>query len=129
MSEAAVTGHTEARTGPPPASLANLKPWAKGQTGNPSGTPKATIEARALARAHSALAIQTLVECCKSKKAPWAARVNAAQALLNRAFGMPKQEVDVNARLTLESLVLKSLGEPETPLIDAIPEEPPTDAA
>ncbi len=128
MSETAEAGNSRVNSqGLPPALVAAK--WQKGQTGNPAGVPKAAIEARKLARSHAPLAIQTLVDCCRSKKAPWAARVNAAQALLNRGFGMPKQEVDVNAKLTLESLVLRSLGEPEIPAIDAeYTEDTPPDA-
>jgi hypothetical protein len=51
---------------------------------------KATADIRSLARAQTALAIRTLTGICGSKAAPAAARVAAAQALLDRAWGRPQ---------------------------------------
>ena len=48
---------------------------------------KATADIRSLARAQTALAIRTLNGVCGSKSAPAAARVSAAQALLDRGWG------------------------------------------
>ena len=50
---------------------------------------KATADIRSLARAQTALAIRTLTGVCGSKAAPAAARVSAAQALLDRGWGRP----------------------------------------
>lgn len=53
---------------------------------------KAKAEIRSLARKHTNSAINALVGIMNQKKAPPAARVAAAQALLDRGWGKPKQE-------------------------------------
>lgn len=62
-----------------------------GQSGNPGGRPKALKEVEEAAREHTTDAIRTLASICKSRKAPEAARVAAANSLLDRAWGRPKQ--------------------------------------
>ena len=52
---------------------------------------KATADIRSLARAQSELAIRTLTGICGSEAAPAAARVSAAQALLDRGWGKAPQ--------------------------------------
>ncbi len=52
---------------------------------------KATAEIRSLARAHTETAINALVGIMNQKKAPPAARVSAANALLDRGWGKPTQ--------------------------------------
>ena len=67
----------------------NLKPFKKGQSGNPGGRPKEVAEVKALARTHTTTAINTLVNIAKSKKATDAARVHGCIALLDRGWGKP----------------------------------------
>lgn len=55
---------------------------------------KAPVEIRSLARAHTASAIKTLAGIMNEKKAPAAARVSAAQALLDRGWGKAPQPID-----------------------------------
>ena len=43
------------------------------------------------------------------ENAPHAARIHAANSLLDRGFGKPKETVDVNGKVTLEDLVLASM--------------------
>ena len=52
---------------------------------------KASLEIRSLARSHTAGAIKTLAAVMNKKNAPPAARIMAAQALLDRGWGKPKQ--------------------------------------
>lgn len=52
---------------------------------------KATAEIRSLARAHTEKAVKVLVGIMSQPKTPAAARVSAAQALLDRGWGKAAQ--------------------------------------
>ena len=69
--------------------------WAPGRSGNPGGRPRAVIEVRDLARSCTEAAVGTLVEVMTNPKAPAAARVAAAVAVLDRGWGRPPQAVAV----------------------------------
>jgi Family of unknown function (DUF5681) len=69
------------------------KPFKKGQSGNPGGRPKVVAEVKELAREHTAEAIKTLVSIMNDSKSPPAARVSAANALLDRGYGKPPQHL------------------------------------
>jgi len=69
------------------------KPFQKGQSGNPGGRPKVVAEVKELAREHTAEAIQTLVSIMSNPKSAPAARVSAANALLDRGYGRPQQHI------------------------------------
>lgn len=71
--------------------------WQKGQSGNPSGRPKEAYRISDLAKQHTEEALATLVEICQDKTASSGARVNAACALLDRAWGKPVQAVEAVA--------------------------------
>ena len=62
-----------------------------GRSGNPGGRPKALKDVEAAARAHTEDAIKTLASISNNTQAPEAARVAAANSLLDRAWGKPKQ--------------------------------------
>jgi hypothetical protein len=83
-------------------------PFAKGQSGNLGGRPKALKAIEEVARDHTAEALATLVRVCTDAFAPPAAQVAAANALLDRGWGKPKQAIDAKGTLTLEQLVLAS---------------------
>ena len=55
---------------------------------------KTPLEIRSLARAHTESAIKVLAGVMTSEGAPHAARVSAAQALLDRGWGKPSQQLD-----------------------------------
>lgn len=76
-------------------------PWVKGQSGNPVGRPRGDATVKELARAHTSAAIGTLVASLKATSER--TRVAAAIALLDRGWGQPKQEIDVNHNLPLAS--------------------------
>ena len=69
------------------------KPFKKGESGNPGGRPKVIAEVKELARAHTGEAIETLVSIMTNQKSAPAARVSAANALLDRGFGKPAQHI------------------------------------
>jgi hypothetical protein len=70
--------------------------FAPGTSGNPGGRPKAVREVEELARQKTTTAIETLDAICGDKEAPHAARVSAAVALLNRAWGTPRDTIDAS---------------------------------
>jgi Family of unknown function (DUF5681) len=71
-------------------------PFKKGQSGNPGGRPKILADVRELARAHTASAMNALVQIVEDANAPPAARVTAANSLLDRAYGKPEAKIDAN---------------------------------
>jgi hypothetical protein len=82
-----------------------------GMSGNPDGRPKRSqtlermkIEAdvKALARECAVEAISTLRLIMLDAKYPPAARLGAANALLDRGFGRPTQAVDVSGEVAFD---------------------------
>jgi hypothetical protein len=74
----------------------NGKRFEPGKSGNPGGRPRVLAEVRDLARQHATTAIQTLADIASNVKAPPAARVAAATAILDRGYGKPTQPIDAN---------------------------------
>lgn len=95
-----MTNQKKPRTGP--------TTWAKGVSGNPGGRsprigPNGETAAE-LARMHTVEAIETLAEVTNNKKAPPIARVAAANALLDRGWGKPKEMVELDANVKTDSV-------------------------
>ena len=67
-----------------------------GNNANPSGRPKAIVHLVELARAQTEDSIKTLVEVRDNAEAPAAARVGAANALLDRGWGKASQTITQN---------------------------------
>jgi hypothetical protein len=70
--------------------------------GRPAGLRnKATLERKAsltdLAQTHAAAAVQTLFSIMSNEAEAASARVAAANAILDRGFGRPRQAVDLGA--------------------------------
>lgn len=59
---------------------------------------KAKTDIRSLARSHTESAIVTLASIMNQPKANPSARVAAAQAILDRGWGKPKQDIDMTTR-------------------------------
>jgi hypothetical protein len=69
-------------------------PFQPGQSGNPGGRPKETAEVRQLAREHTAEIIERLLFWVRSDNPR--ASVAACQALLDRGYGKPSQELEID---------------------------------
>jgi hypothetical protein len=101
--------------------------WCPGQPATPAGRPAASYRLAALARTHSEDMLKVLVEVAKDDTAPPAARVSAAQAVLDRAHGRPvqSQELKIEGSLDASALhlaALKRLAEVEPgEVIDVTP--------
>jgi Family of unknown function (DUF5681) len=89
-----------------------------GQSGNPSGRPsrpqtiveRQTIEnVKVASRALTAEALETLKAVMLNGKAPPAARVGAATAILDRGWGKPAQSIETNGNLTFVQIIQKAL--------------------
>lgn len=85
--------------------------YKPGVSGNPGGRPKTpraieakriVADAKALARECAPEAISTLKAIMLDAKAPPAARISAAQALLDRGYGRPTQAVDVSGEVAFD---------------------------
>ncbi len=78
-----------------------------GHTANPGGRPHAERDVVALAREGSPAAIRRLMTIVDDPEAPYAAQIAAATHVLDRAFGRPRQTVDVEQQgRTLEEILL-----------------------
>jgi hypothetical protein len=114
--------------GQAPTSRANLKPFQKGKSGNPSGRPKKqpVDEITDKAREYAQKALFTYVDVMSDEEAPHSARVTAATEILNRGFGKAKQEMDVSHNLTIsdafERLISRINGD-TGPVLDAEADE------
>lgn len=60
---------------------------------------KAPVDLRSLARAHTAAAIKTLAGIMNQPKAQASARVTAANSLLDRGWGKPEQNNNIDLKM------------------------------
>jgi hypothetical protein len=75
--------------------MAGRKPGGPKTGGRTKGTPnKATASVRDVAKEYTPDAIATLVEVMQDKMAPSAARVSAANSILDRAHGKAPQAIE-----------------------------------
>jgi hypothetical protein len=98
---------------PPPAAYR----WKKGQSANPGGRAKDLPGLRALARSHTAEAIETLAKIMIGRY-PAAARVQAANALLDRGYGRPQQYIE--ADLHVDAVRVTAGAEFDAKIIEAV---------
>lgn len=79
--------------------LANLKRFPKGQSGNPSGRSKVSFAIVDEAQKHAEKAIKSLVRVLDDEEAPAAAKISAANSILDRAYGKAPQAIDLKAEV------------------------------
>ncbi|MCZ6679425.1 MAG: DUF5681 domain-containing protein [Candidatus Poribacteria bacterium] len=101
----AKNGQRKPGSGTHPNSLANLRKWQPGQSGNPKGMDPGVGHVRELAKQHTLEAIETLVEIRGDPKQSGSARVAAANALLDRGWGRPDQSVSIDQGQSLLSIL------------------------
>ncbi|GAA4827343.1 hypothetical protein GCM10023232_27020 [Sphingosinicella ginsenosidimutans] len=101
--------------------MLSAMPFKKGQSGNPGGRAKVRLaDGRTLtdlAREHTEEAVQTLADIMRDEKAPPAARVAAADKILNRGWGQAPQTItlaEVPTPPDLSSLTEEQLEALET---------------
>ena len=99
--------------------------FKKGQSVNPGGRPHALVSVMEEARKHTLEAIRVLVElmCAANSES---VRLNAAEAILSRAWGRPVQAFQVDGHLAarkLNELTKDELAEFEKRLANAEPQQ------
>lgn len=67
---------------------------------------KVKLELREAAREHSQAALETLVGIMNDHEAPHAARISAANSLLDRGHGKPTQSLDVDHTANISNLMV-----------------------
>ena len=82
--------------------------WKPGQSGNPNGRAKVNVEIEELCRRHAPSAVAALLAALNNPRE----RVPAATAILDRAYGKPKQTIDAtgDGTLTLHLLAAQTIG-------------------
>jgi hypothetical protein len=83
-----------------------LRPFPKGQSGNPGGRAKGVREVIELAREESEASIRRLAEIRDNPKTPPMAAVAACNSLLDRAYGRPS----ISAALAVADLTGEATG-------------------
>src|SRR4051812_43432838 len=96
-------------------------PFQPGQSGNPAGRAPVNKELRDLARQHMPQAIETLAALMSDRLVAPAARIAAANSLLDRGYGKPVQEVTGADGVPLLGDIIIRLVKPE-PKPDAEPD-------
>jgi len=96
--------------------MANLRPRAKGQSGNPAGRPKSPVDIAALAREHGPKCIEVAAALLDDPDPR--IRLSALTALLDRGFGKPATTIvtpDAPTALTMLHLVAAKAFSAELP--------------
>jgi Family of unknown function (DUF5681) len=118
---------TTANSGKNSGRIENLRPWKKGQSGNPLGRPKKTLITDALraklAEVDSSDALgrtnaEIIADCMIARaKAKGRGQQDAAE-IADRTEGRPKQKVDVAAEISTVSMTEAQLDKSIMDLIE-----------
>jgi len=92
--------------------------FQRGRSGNPGGRPKAVASLQLAARAQMHVALKTLITIARTGKSE-AARVSAATAILDRAFGKPTQSVEMTMDSGVIQKKLNELTDAELAVVEA----------
>jgi hypothetical protein len=63
----------------------------------------------AAAKERTDKALNTLEGALEAADCPWSAKITAAEAILNRGWGKPKETIEATHRTTIEDLVMASM--------------------
>jgi hypothetical protein len=89
-----------------PGNVGGARPGA----GRPKGSlNKATADIKAAAQAYTEDALATLAQIMKAGESE-AARVAAANSILDRGFGKPRQSVDLDAQVKADFSTIELVG-------------------
>ena len=89
-----------------PGNVGGARPGA----GRPKGSlNKATADIKAAAQAYTEDALATLAQIMKAGESE-AARVAAANSILDRGFGKPRQAVDLDAQVKADFSTIELIG-------------------
>lgn len=72
-----------------------VAPWQAGESGNPRGLTRYHRIVIRKARIASPQMLARMIECANDTNAPWASRVQAANAVLDRAWGKAPERVEL----------------------------------
>lgn len=79
--------------------VANLKPFEKGKSGNPSGRPKIPDELKSRLKDICPEVVQFWYDTLKDPEAKLNERIKVSELIFERAYGKAPQSLDVNANV------------------------------
>ncbi|HET6606384.1 MAG TPA: hypothetical protein VFG62_06935 [Rhodopila sp.] len=101
--------------------------WRKGQSGNPAGRARHMMpDGRSVAewaREYAPAAFEALLAVMNDSEAPHQARVQAAIAIHDRAFGRPQQAIELD--LSADESVAELLRDARKRVVDMLPDRAP----
>jgi hypothetical protein len=94
--------------------------FVKGQSGNPKGAKPQDRNLRLIAQEYTEAAMLTLLEVMQNESEPGAARVTAANAILDRGYGKATQHIEAEVRTSFVDAIIAAAGIPRSDVIDVV---------